>query len=81
MKAIFVGRKKPYPHKNGVTYFKAFFDVRDANGFSSVAEYETNAQVDAKLVSAEPGTELDLDVQPHMFNGKVDRLSVVAING
>lgn len=84
MKATYVGVKKPYTSaKNGKTYFGGYFTrpVADAPECVELLEVEMGAAVHSRLLAAEPGDTLEIDLAPRTFAGKVQGLDLVAING
>lgn len=84
MKATYVGVKKPYTsQKNGKTYFGGYFTrpVAEAPECCELLEVDMSAGVHAKLLGTEPGTDLDIDLAPRIFAGKVQGMDLVAVNG
>lgn len=84
MKAFFVGVKKPYTsQKNGQTYFGGYFCTPNPQAPECVEllEVDMTAALHAKLLGAETGTSLDIDLAPRMFAGKVQGMNLVAVNG
>ncbi|TDE84654.1 hypothetical protein [Deinococcus sp. S9] len=84
MQAIYVGVKKPYTSaKNGKTYFGAYFarPVADAPDCVEILEVDCSAGIHAKLLTAEQGSLLDIDLAPRVFAGRVQGMDLVAING
>ena len=85
MKAIFGGRTRPYPRKNGggMAYGVIVIlpDPQEAGCVQDPLRCGTNAALDARLAGLEIGTELDLDIQPRMFMGKPQGFDVIGING
>ena len=84
MQATFVGVKKPYTSaKNGQTYFGGYFTTPNPQAPECVEllDVEMSATIHSKLLGADPGTVLDIDLAPRMFAGKVQGMNVVAVNG
>lgn len=87
MKAIFIGRGAPYarkPEKGGGMVYSAYFafeDTREPGTIQEPTRMSSNATLDAKLAAVDSGTELDIDAQPRMFQGKPQGFDLVGING
>lgn len=87
MRAIFVGRGAPYVRKSekgGGTVYSAYFAFEDSREPGTIQEpirMPSTASLDAKLSSIVPGTFLDIDAIPRMFQGKPQGFDLVGING
>lgn len=86
MKMIFVGRTRPYPRKNGggIAYgvVVGLPDQQEANCIQRHTYFgATTSTLDAQFQQIEPGTLLDLDATPRVFQGKLSGFDIAGING
>lgn len=88
MQLIFVGRTRPYARKpergGGMSYgvVLGLPDTQEAGCIQSdTYRGNTTAALDAKFAQIEPGTMLDLEAMPRIFQGKLTGFDISAING